>query len=405
MSNFGVIETGFRRKRFENILESINNNLKAEIADDLDTSPESIAGQHSAVISRELSLVWEALEAVYHGFDPDSAEGVLFENLAKLTGSSRRAATYSLIVCQVELEQGVELISDVHFANREDRADIRATPVTNFIATKPGRETYTVTFRAENTGAIDFGAGKLTEINTPVAGWYTINNNNPGVPGSEQESLEAFRLRRAAEIAALGSSTLDSIRADLLQLTLDDFLINSITMIENTTPFTIIGDGYELQANSFMPIIWDSNADNEEWDNAIAQTIWDNKPAGIRSVGNSSGVARDSLNVAHIVSFERASSVPIYIKITIGESKGSWSSEDISALKKKISDQANERFEPGDDVISLWLKCLPLHEDNIIDVSSIAIGKSPDPVSDNNITINITEKATFDPDNIEILNL
>jgi uncharacterized phage protein gp47/JayE len=93
----GLTKDGFERKRLPQIIEEIENALKAQFGSDIDLRSESVFGQIVGVLSLPISELWEEAENVYLSFDPDYAEGVSLDSLAALTGVTRIEATATVV--------------------------------------------------------------------------------------------------------------------------------------------------------------------------------------------------------------------------------------------------------------------------------------------------------------------
>lgn len=93
-TNYGLTGDGFELKRLPEIKTDLENSL-GSVFGAIDTSPESVFGQLIGVLSKPLTDLWEQLQTVYFSQYPDTAEGVALDYAARLTGITRRAATYS----------------------------------------------------------------------------------------------------------------------------------------------------------------------------------------------------------------------------------------------------------------------------------------------------------------------
>ncbi len=111
-------------------------------------------------------------------------------------------------------------------------------------------------------------------------------------------------MRREEELRATGAGTLDSIRADILEIELDDgtLPIVNVTMFENQTMITDVVTG--LPPKSIECLVFDGVVPACP-DDIIAQTIWKSKPAGIQLTGNTSGTAIDGVGASQTVPFSR----------------------------------------------------------------------------------------------------
>jgi len=309
MPTFGVTPEGFVAPSVQDLLALIEADQLAGISAQLDVSPDSPIGQNNGIFANYLAQAYEALAASYNGFDPDAAEDTLLTMLCKLTGTPRAAATESTVPCTIVADVGTVLVSGTHFASVASKPDVKFTPLADF--TSASGTTPNVLFRAENTGKVQAPIGQLTVIATPVVGWTSIVNTEDAHLGSPVASDSELRLQRQQELTRAGSSTIDAIRADLVAL-LDGIPGASVAAFHNVTDAI---DSAGLPPHSFEMVVWDPSG--AITNNQIAQTIWDSKPAGVRSYGSLSGSATDKTGGAQTVSFTRATPVPMYISFSL----------------------------------------------------------------------------------------
>lgn len=390
----GVTAEGYVRRTQAEILTAIETDQLSEIDPALDMSADQPLGQLNGIMSRHLSMIEELIEVCYHAFDPDAAEDDRMTNIAKLTGTERRGASYTLVSCTIDVDSGTTLESGVHFGSLAGDPTTRFTPETDYTATSSGAH-FNVVFRAEFAGPVACPAGQLNVIATPVVGWNSITNAE-GDTGDPADDDQTLRTRREEAIAQTGSSTVDAIAADL-----EDGIdaVQSATVTENVTNVT---DANGLPPHSFEALIYDGDppaADDDE----IAQIIWDNKPAGIRSYGSTgdSGTAVDRLGVNQIVNFSRVTPRPIYLEYDITTTTGYPGD---AALKTYVADQANVIFSVADnDVLMTRLVGLPYAIEGVKKVISLKLGFAASPTTSTDLSIGAREIARFSSARITIV--
>lgn len=390
MTDYGVVPEGFARKPLSAVLASVEARQHATISPTLDVSPESVHGQVNASIAREIAMLWEVAEDLYHSDDPDAAEDAALEMIARLTGTERSGATYSRGACTVNLDVGTVLESGVHFAAVDGNPGLRATPEEDFTAPSTGN--HTVIFRAENTGPVLIGNGLLTVISTPVTGWNSVENTEDIDGGKEVDTDAELRERRAAQLTASGSATVDAIGADLLELTDGNGieLIQSVRMFNNRTS-SLNADG--LPPHSFQALIFDGDppeADND----AIAQVIWDAMPAGIQSFGDTTGNAEDDNGDTQPVLFSRVTPLSVYVDYTLTTGDG-YSGD--AAMKEYVATQCNALFNSaGADVNFFAVADIPRQfQPGIITVDSCRIGFAAAPTGTATLAVGPRQLARF----------
>ncbi len=91
MPDYGINPEGFNKKTLEVILQDLSDSQKAKFGALYDTSPNTAQGQLNGIFGSGHAELWELLEEVYHGTDPDAAAGYVLTALASLTGTPRRA--------------------------------------------------------------------------------------------------------------------------------------------------------------------------------------------------------------------------------------------------------------------------------------------------------------------------
>lgn len=396
---FGVTPEGFTRPTVQEVKESLEREQIASIDPTLDVATDPVVGQLNAIFSQHLGKAWEALETSYGGFDRDKAEGVLLVSLGKLSGTTPRGATYSLVVLTCNFANaGVTLEAGVHFANVEDRPDIRWTPIANFTSTASGG--VPVTFRAENTGPVAAGAFSINVIATPVTGWNTVTNLTMASAGRNVETDAELRLRQEEELAKPGSARIKAIKADLLEI--DE--IEEVTMFENRTGLRDNVTG--LPPHSFEACIWAGDplaADTAE----IAQAIWDSKAGGAQPFGDVSGFAEtgeDGADALVLVFFRLATVRNVFLTfdIVIGPDYVGDTN-----FKLAIATVLNTMHRIGKTVVSERIQALAFDDDfkdfgfnfdelGIEDLATFAQGFAASPTEEENLPVGSRDIARFD---------
>jgi uncharacterized phage protein gp47/JayE len=304
----GLTTDGFVQKSLQDILDSMVAKQRATIDAGIDTSAYSLIGQLNGIVASEVAELWELGQELYDGLDPDAAVGQQQDSLYSLTGTLRRAATYSTVIATVTLDAGADI------APGDAVASVLGHPTARFAnrdrMTNPGPTSgpFSAVFVATATGPVAANAHQLTVRETSPTGWSSIDNPTDAELGSDVELDSSFRLRRVRELAAQGGGTQPGIRADLLQLP----TVRAAQVIENTTDATVDG----LPPKSFEAIVRSSPADGSD-DAAIANSIWGNKAAGMQAFGTVSVTVTDSQGLPHVIQFSRPTERPVYVALRL----------------------------------------------------------------------------------------
>lgn len=89
MSDYGIQPTGFVRKPLSVILAEIEAAMITEFGPDVIQTSQSPFGQLNGLFADLVNEVWEEAEDLYQSYDPDQAEGIRLDTLAKIRLLSR----------------------------------------------------------------------------------------------------------------------------------------------------------------------------------------------------------------------------------------------------------------------------------------------------------------------------
>lgn len=240
---------------------------------------------------------------------------------------------------------------------------------------------------AVESGPLEQPANTIDTILTPMLGWDSVINPVAATPGTERETDEELRLRFRNGKFDKATNTYDAIYSALINL--DN--VTEVTIYENDTS---VVDGNGVPAHSFLPIV------SGGLSQAIGNVIWENKPTGILSYGNTSVNVTDIQGGTHVVSFSRPDPVVIYISMNI-TTDVMFPANGNDLIRSNLISYFQANFGTGDDVIYSRLytpiNSVPGHQ-----VDSLFIGTSPSPVGVSNIVIAFDEIASLSSVNIII---
>lgn len=241
--------------------------------------------------------------------------------------------------------------------------------------------------RAVNVGPIEQEANTITSITTPILGWDSVTNPVSATVGRLTETDEELRLRFRNSKFERSTNLIDSLYSALIG-------VDGVTQVQIYENDTNITDGNGVPPHSFLPIVLGGSSVE------IAQAIWENKPIGILSDGNTTVSVEDIQEFNHNVSFERPSPEVIYIDMTLTTDSG-FPANGSDLIKQAILDYAEANFGIGDDIVYSRL-FTPINSVAGHQVDSLFIGTSPSPVGVSNIVIPFSSLASFSTANINI---
>ncbi len=251
------------------------------------------------------------------------------------------------------------------------------------------------TYLAVNTGPVLAPPNTLTQIQTPIFGWDSITNPYEGELGRDRETDTALRIRRSNSLQIAGVATLDSIRSRVGQLP----GVLAVLARENVD---LVIDENGLPGKSFEIIV--EGGDTQ----AIAQKIWDTKPAGIESFGNVTVEVQDQTGFPHFIRFSRPTLIYLWIKVTFTQfSEEEFPPDGIQAIAQTVL-KTGQAADIGMDVIPqrsigpIYMEVPGISHLIIEMATSFNPDGPPGPYTQGLIVIDIDEVANFDLARIQV---
>ncbi|WP_240923484.1 baseplate J/gp47 family protein [Paenibacillus sp. RUD330] len=246
-----------------------------------------------------LAYLWSNAEDVYNSGYKDTAEGVSLDRLGPYVGIERRGADYAAVQLRVT-GTPLKIVPAGWRAATETGVYFETTDE----VTIPAGGHVLASARAVSAGlAGNTGAGTITIPANPDPDITAVTNPAAASGGRERETDFELRQRWDLSVASGGASTLDSLRAGLL----DTPGVRAAIVAENYTMQPVAGrPAKSIEAY----VLGGADAD-------IGQTLLGKKAAGIEPYGSVSVQVLDEGGFAHTMRFSRATEVPIRIRLTL----------------------------------------------------------------------------------------
>lgn len=242
------------------------------------------------------------------------------------------------------------------------------------------------------------GPGVLTAIVNPIPGLNTVTNiDHPAnVDGLNRETDRELRERYQLSLARGGASTLDSIRASVLEVP----GVWTATVLHNTSMETD-PDGRPPKSVEVLVL---GGADED-----VAAAILDTVAAGIETYGNVEVDIPDAGGQVQLIRFSRPEQVPIYVTATVTVNAAYPADGDQQVQRAIISviggvDAAGEIHRGlglGQPVIHSALIAAARTVPGVIDVV-IRLGTTPNPTDSSNIPIGTRQVAVTDAEKVVV---
>lgn len=240
---------------------------------------------------------------------------------------------------------------------------------------------------SDTLGPLGQAANTINTIAVPVSGWDSVYNPLTATTGRYEEIDEELRERftnsKFVQAANIIEALVDALR------NVDG--VTDVIVYENDTDTT---DLLGIPSHSFMPIVLGG------LNTTVAEAIWQNKPTGILSHGNTSVTVLDSQDLQHVIKFRRPDAVPIYFDISVTDT-GGMPGDVVAQVKQAIKQYGDDTYLIGDDVVYSRFYT-PVNNIPGFSVNHLYMGTAPSPAGTSNLVIDFDEVATFDLDNIAV---
>lgn len=447
MTTYGVTATGFVMPALDDLIAAREATYRSTFGSSLNVAiPAEVAEIIGIEAEREF-LQWQGQEAVYNSQFPNTAQGQSLDYVASLTGTVRSQATGGTVLLDLYVAASSTVASGRLISDGTANAPQWLTTAAAVNSSGSAAWVTGVSATCQTKGAIQEVAGALTTavntdpnwINapvttyatqaallaaTPAAGtigkatdtgayfWYTgsawlsttntaaFNVINPAdaTLGQATQTDTELLASRVAELAASGGSTIDAIRAHILQITDPTTGSNAILaceVFENITDSTDVNGNLPHSIHALVQRVDGWSGAPDAIDQLIANQVW-GKAAGIATNGSVSNTVTDAAGNTHTVLFDRPTLVPIYMAITM--TMGTASAAAIKAALALYGDG----FVLGQDVIANQFFGPLYAASGGGEVTALNIGLSASPVSNADIPIAAYSLATFSTTNILI---
>ncbi len=383
----GITETGFNRKTLAEILQDKDDAVRGVFGANITLTPQSPQGQINGVLAESDSNLWELTQDAYDSFNPSAARGIPLSNLVQLNGVTRKGATStraSMTLTGVDtsvIPAGTLLATGtgIQFATEAEETISGATATVYASAVIPGD--------------VQVLATQINTIVTAVTGLTSVNNAADAVTGTNEETDEALRLRRAASVALPSETMLDSIFSGISSVD----SVGRLKVIENDSD---VADGDGNKAHSIHAIV-EGGLDAD-----IAAQIYLRKAAGITMNGNTTVQVLDTQSIPHDIKFTRPTETDIYIIVNL-TTNASFPVDGADQIKQAIIDfaagslVAGCSFGIGEDVIYSRL-FTPINSIKGHQVDSLYIDLTPSPAAVANLSIDFDAVSKFTTANIAV---
>lgn len=327
--------------------------------------------------------------------DPLTSSGSYQDALGRIYFLTRQAATAATVSAQVGGIAGNVLPAGSQVSSSDGTIWNSAATVTF-----PSVGTVGVIFVAQTLGSVPAAGVNDLHIYQAVAGWQTITNAAPSIPGVDQETRAQFEIRRSASVSIGGTGHAPAIKAAIGQVT----GVSDVYVFNNNTDSAVTygATAYPIPAHSVAISVQGGT------DAAVANAIWSklDTGCGMSTSGTTSVNVQDTVNYSppyptYAIRFVRPTPTQVYMTVNV-ENIASLPANYVPQVQAAIASAFANGFVTADGSISVPKAKIgsailaaeyaaPILALNNILPLSIFIGFAPSPSSGVTVTMGLDQ--------------
>ena len=330
-----IDSAGLHIPTYADIRDQLVDDAKSIYGNDIYLEIDSADYQFISAVSLKMYDSMLAIQLAYNNRSPQTAIGSGLDAVVLLNGIARLPAARS--TCQVTV-YGKEGTFIMNGRVADDVGNLWLLPV---FVTIPDTGSIEVSAICETPGPVTADVGAIKSIETPTAGWLSVDNLVSAIPGKVAETDAELRSRQALSVALPSQTLLEGTLAGILSVA----NVSRVRVYENDTN-RYSGEGFPPHS---ITAVVEGGADE-----AVAQQIFAHKGVGGYTNGTTSVVITDAYGQPNAVRFYRPRYVPIHVTVNLHRLQG-WEPPMVEQIKVAISSYLNS-LRIGDDVTisSLW---------------------------------------------------
>ena len=367
-----ITSTGVTVPTLDEIIEDESDGYKSIYGQDIVITSNSPDGQRIGLEAQARKDAYDTLAYAIQMHDPQYAVGKWADNIAKLTGITRKAGEYTISPdIKIVTDRAITLTAGSVFTQNGNNwiLDDATTLTTG--------DNY-VNLRSEFYGAVALPIDSFIEPVQVISGMKSVISTKSVISGKLGQSTASLMLDRERKLAINNTHDREGIEGSLLDV---DGVLDAI-VLENNTNET---DSDGVPAHSINAIVLGGS--DEDIATIIQKKIIG---GGCGTFGSESYTLTNYRGRDRVINFDRPTSKDIIIVVEAVRVK-SGTDIDTDYIKEQI---AAKDFTIGEDVLAGRLYCMSL--DGTFYIKSITVDGSDTSL------IGIREKANITKDNITV---
>lgn len=317
-----VSATGISAPDYADIYAQLQSLYWQIYGTDADLDPDSQDGQLIAVFAQAIYDTNMLAVAVFQAYSPTYAQGAGLSSVVKINGIRRDVATASTVPVTLTGTYGTPVVG----ALIGDSLNLNTQwSIPNVTIGEGGTVDTTATSTAD--GAVTAGAGTLTEILTPIAGWQEVTNTAAATVGAPVETDAALRQRQSRSTALPAQTPLESIYANVA----DVVGVERLKVYENDTDVT---DALGIPSHSICAVVEGGVAQD------ICAAIAAKKSPGTGTYGTTTVIVIDQNGVPDTIDYFVLQDVPVTVSVVV-EPLAGWVTSTEALIQQAVAGWLN----------------------------------------------------------------
>lgn len=321
----GLTDAGYIRRTYEDILNAKIQNAKELFGEDIDTSDLTPLGKYIRINAYDQAILEEELEKVYYSRSPKTASGQSLDRTLVFAGMTRNPAEAACYTVQVQGTAGY-VIPVGFLVGTETELTFYST-VEATIGADGTCELKVCCTEAGTAGNVS--AGAINKVVNPDANILSVAGQTCVTAGKDEESDAELRVRFDAAIAGAGSCNANAIRAALLRIP----TVQYAAVIENNENTQ---DAEGRPPHSFECYVLGGNG----YEQQIAETIFEKRPIGIKTDGDTAITIVDVSGNNQVVKFSKALNVEVTVRVKL-KADNTFASDGSAQVQDNIAKYIN----------------------------------------------------------------
>lgn len=402
-------DTGFDRKELDDLRDDINALFIKRFGDGIDLDDSQTPGMLAGVLSEVDDTLEKLAQGVYNSFFVLKSSGANLDDLAAELEVYRKPAVNAYVDLQidgyVDPDSPTIIPEETQFSTPDGQvfstmADTTITQQASYVDsggnTQPLKDDdgNALGRQIVQAAAIETGTASNVMPNTiinpedSIDGFYAVTNPSAATGGGDPETDDELRQRVLANRLNTPNSTPNGIQTAIKNLS----GVTDVRLINNNT---MRADSYGNPAKSVhLYVIGGADAD-------IIQTYFDYLPPQSNTIGSVMGTATDIGGRHHIVAFDRAKTVPVFIKVDIHIDDTKFDTDNGPASIRTNIVNYFDTLGMGDKVLYSKLFAPAYSPVGVTDVA-LTLGTSLDKLTEADVSVSDFQLAVTNSANIAV---